>query len=130
MTIAMCLSCGAEKWGAFNPCKRCGAGIVESQELAIAFSDHHLAPQELHELGLGLEALRAQQASQNENVDEHRTLFVRLFAFLEWVTVHRSDILRAEAPEDLREAIDALARATTMPAPPPQRLSTSDPDVN
>ena len=114
MTIAMCLSCGGEKWGAFTDCNACGVGIVESTDLMIAFSDHHLSVEELTGFGAGLATLRAAQVAPETD----DALWVRVFAFLEWVTAHRSDVLSATAPPALRDAVDELSRSVTMPPAP------------
>jgi hypothetical protein len=58
--------------------------------------------------------------------DEEKALWVRLFAFLEWVSAHRSDVLEAHAPDELRDAVDDLVKKTKMP-PPPAKAATPQP---
>jgi len=43
MTIAICLECGEFKFGAFNPCSKCGAKPrdVDQLALSLACSDHY-----------------------------------------------------------------------------------------
>jgi hypothetical protein len=117
LTIALCLSCGSEKFGAFVACPQCGTEVVESHDLAIAFSDHHLSHDEIVGFGAGLMALNVAQGPSAPG--DNKALFVRLFAFLEWVGRFRSDVLSASAPPALRADVDALVAATTMPLPPP-----------
>ena len=44
MTIAVCVRCGAEKFGAFNPCECCGFLPRSDEDLAtsLALTDHYL----------------------------------------------------------------------------------------
>ncbi len=44
MTISLCMRCGAEKFGVFNPCKRCAYVPIEDDEIvwAMCVSDHHM----------------------------------------------------------------------------------------
>jgi hypothetical protein len=53
MTVALCLFCGAEKWGCYTPCKECGAAPRDKDErdLSVYVSDHWI----------GLDRLRALQ---------------------------------------------------------------------
>lgn len=43
MTVAVCHKCGDFKWGAFNPCEKCGAQPRSDAEVALclAMSDHY-----------------------------------------------------------------------------------------
>ena len=53
MTIAICMHCGEEKWGAFNPCDKCGFHPNTEDEMvwAICVSDHYLKRETLLEIG-------------------------------------------------------------------------------
>lgn len=51
MTLAICINCGAEKVGAFTPCRKCGFDrqAPEDQGKALALSDHNMSSAELRE---------------------------------------------------------------------------------
>jgi hypothetical protein len=52
MTIAICFSCGALKFGAFCPCDKCGASPTEEDELAVSLmmTDRRMRMPELENL--------------------------------------------------------------------------------
>jgi hypothetical protein len=53
MTVAVCTRCGAEKFGAFNPCKECGyapESVIEKAQ-SVLLSDHHYTHLELRIIG-------------------------------------------------------------------------------
>ncbi len=58
MTLAICTACGAEKFGAFVPCKNCGAKptTVAERAKSITLSDHKFHPAELRKFGQMLKA--------------------------------------------------------------------------
>jgi hypothetical protein len=53
MTIAVCTKCGTEKFGAFNPCDKCGYEPASNRERAesIILSDHHYPRAQLAAFG-------------------------------------------------------------------------------
>lgn len=53
MTMAICIKCGERKWGAFNPCARCGTqpGSEDELALSLAMSDHYFDDAGLDQLG-------------------------------------------------------------------------------
>jgi hypothetical protein len=53
MTSAICITCGAEKFGAFVPCPRCGYSPEQISDKAksLMLSDHHFPPAELKKFG-------------------------------------------------------------------------------
>ncbi len=53
MTQAICFRCGEIKWGALNPCDRCGVVPRSDDELtfSLAFSDHYCDPETLQQIG-------------------------------------------------------------------------------
>ena len=53
MTIAICMNCGAEKFGAFNPCDKCGFAPITEEELAysMAIIDRHFDHPSLKRIG-------------------------------------------------------------------------------
>ncbi|MBP7002862.1 hypothetical protein [Amaricoccus sp.] len=52
MTTAVCVGCGAMKFGVLVPCKSCGFVPAEPLDRAYAFalSDHHIAREELEQI--------------------------------------------------------------------------------
>ena len=53
MTIAICMSCGDKKFGAYGPCESCGFDPTTAEELALPliFTDHYLSFDKLDEVG-------------------------------------------------------------------------------
>lgn len=53
MTIAICLKCGETKFGAFNPCEKCGyePKMVEERARSMFLSGHYLAGPQLEFMG-------------------------------------------------------------------------------
>jgi hypothetical protein len=53
MTVGLCLVCGAEKWGAFNPCGDCSwAPSTDDERIrSTMLSDHHFPRKKLAEIG-------------------------------------------------------------------------------
>jgi hypothetical protein len=53
MTIAVCFKCGSMKWGAFNPCEKCGASPQNDDGLALslALNDHYFDKDRLEQIG-------------------------------------------------------------------------------
>lgn len=53
MTTAVCFKCGAFKWGAFNPCGKCGALPVSEDDYVASFllSDHFSNKEALGQIG-------------------------------------------------------------------------------
>jgi parallel beta-helix repeat protein len=51
VTIALCLNCGKIKIGALCPCPCCGLSSSGDVDLDLLFSDHHLTPESLSQLG-------------------------------------------------------------------------------
>lgn len=60
MTVAVCFKCGTFKWGAFNPCEKCGAKPAGHDELALSMSmsDHYFEKPELERISAEIEAGR------------------------------------------------------------------------
>lgn len=80
MTIAMCIECGKEKFGAFSPCDRCGfepTSIIE-QAKSVLLSDHHQSRGELKKVGKIIES--GQPITYDPNV---LALNVRVFERME-----------------------------------------------
>jgi hypothetical protein len=62
MTSALCLRCGAIKFGALCPCMTCYADEDPDHALAIALSDHHLAVPSLERIGRLIRDLAARSS--------------------------------------------------------------------
>ena len=60
MTIAICIPCGAQKFGAFTPCTACGftPNRVIDQAKSLMLSDHNFPVEELHKFKAMIESGR------------------------------------------------------------------------
>ena len=80
MTAAVCLQCGAFKFGAFTPCKSCGflPTSPEDQAKAIALSDHKLDQRTLKDISRRLAAGEKVQLNEEfpTNLPELTPMFV------------------------------------------------------
>ena len=56
--MAVCIRCGAQKFGAFRPCVRCGfvPETVVDKAKSIMLSDHHFPPEHLDKFKSTIEA--------------------------------------------------------------------------
>ena len=74
MTVAICIKCGAFKFGAFSPCEKCGA-IPESEDdlaLSMLMSDHFRNREELEKIGQSIadgKELRLDPETREEVID-------------------------------------------------------------
>jgi hypothetical protein len=101
MTQALCLNCGAIKFGAFNPCPECKASSTGNQDLDIAFSDHFLSESTLKDFGSVIRQIR-------EVCDDGK---VRFWAFITYVSENHPTILTADvAPEMATRVHEVLDR--------------------
>src|ERR1043166_2953476 len=62
MTMALCLSCGSTKLGAFNPCSNCRAGPSGDKDLDILFSDHRMSARTIEQFGQVIRAIQGATA--------------------------------------------------------------------
>ena len=105
MTWALCLSCGAIKFGALCPCSGCGVSTCGDMDLDILFSDHYLARSSLEELGTIIEVLC--HASGDPEL--------RFAAFLHLMAQQPPQFLQGSfTPEGQRE-IEALLEGLELP---------------
>ena len=53
MTVAICIKCGAFKFGAFSSCEKCGATPETEDDVALSMmtSDHFHSQEELGDIG-------------------------------------------------------------------------------
>ena len=60
MTKAVCLHCGAEKFGAFVPCRECDflPGSSDEQARALLLTSHYLTPEQLKEASTAISSGR------------------------------------------------------------------------
>ncbi|HXM65260.1 MAG TPA: hypothetical protein VN911_00905 [Candidatus Acidoferrum sp.] len=58
MTLAICIFCGVEKFGAFTPCDTCGTvpTTIIDRAKSLMLSDHNFPPEDLREFGRAIES--------------------------------------------------------------------------
>ena len=101
MTLALCLNCGAVKFGAICPCPKCSVASSGNMQLDIAFSDHHLPLEKLKELG---DVVRRIGKVCGDDAK------LRGMSFMGYVTEHEPGILRINlAPDDAARVKHVLA---------------------
>ncbi len=106
MTLALCFSCGATKFGALCPCSSCEAASTGNVGLDIAFSDHRLAPATLKEFGAVVRAIAAVCDDDG----------LRLRSFLYLVSTRYPEILRIELSADKAARCAAVLEEAAPPA--------------
>jgi hypothetical protein len=106
MTWALCLHCGATKFGAICPCPECSVNSTGNAHLDIAFSDHHLSEATLKAFG---EVVR----SIHRACDDRELCF---WSFIYYVCTNHPDILEI----DLSPEQQALCAAILASAKPPR----------
>lgn len=106
MTWALCLNCGATKFGAICPCPECQVTSTGDMNLDIAFSDHRMSKATLGAFGEVVRSLG--RVCQN---DQHR-----FWAFIHYVSTHHPDILGVKLSPEARQRCEAIvARAQPPP---------------
>lgn len=68
MTVAICLKCGAEKFGALTPCRQCDflpMDVVDRAQSTV-LSDHYMEVNDLRQLGKRISAGEAPELPQEE----------------------------------------------------------------
>lgn len=106
MTTALCLNCGATKFGAFCPCHSCKAPATGDHNLDIAFSDHRIPVTSLEQLGNVIRAI-------NAATDDPDT---RFWAFISYVSRNHNEVLSATPPTELQEHIDRVLSSIDLPS--------------
>ena len=106
MTWALCLHCGATKFGAICPCPECNARSTGNVHLDIAFSDHRLSKGTLNAFG---EVVR----SIHRVCDDEQLCF---WSFIHYVCTYHADICEI----DLYPELKALCAAVLASAKPPR----------
>lgn len=124
MTTALCLNCGATKFGALVPCPKCQfhmMGRMDSMpdiSLAIAFSNHHFAPETLEEFGNIIKAIN--QVCNDRDLAH--------WSFIKYIVQHHPEVLDAKFPPYLSaKTFQVLAQldlpAVTLRESPERKLS-------
>jgi hypothetical protein len=105
MTQALCLRCGAIKFGALCPCAACQAPASGDPQLDICFSDHHLHRESLAELGAVIQAIR-----RVETEDE-----LIVWAFLAYISEHHPHILSIALEPDIAPRVEKILSQVDLP---------------
>lgn len=105
MTWALCLNCGAVKFGAICPCPKCQVASTGDMMLDIAFSDHHMGKETLHEFGEVIATLH--QATSDETL--------RFWTFIRYISVNHPSILGVELNAEVQQQCDALLAQVELP---------------
>lgn len=113
MTWALCLNCGATKFGAICPCPDCGVASTGDMNLDIAFSDHHLSVSTLEGFGGVVRAIR-EVCGDDE---------LRFWSFIHHVSQHHPDVLGVTLSAD---QFDRCAEVIARANPPPVEVEESD----
>lgn len=102
MTWALCLNCGATKWGAICACSACQVKSTGDIHLDIAFSDHQMSKETLEAFGEVVRAI-------HRVCDDGHLCF---WAFTYYIAKHHPDILEVEfPPERQTQCEEVLLRA-------------------
>jgi len=113
MTRALCLNCGAIKFGALCSCPKCSAESTGYNLLDIAFSDHNLAISTLEQLGAVIGEIHVHS-------DDATKCF---WTFIQYVSRDHPDILsvelQPEATKQIQEVLDkcVLPKVTLADSP-------------
>jgi hypothetical protein len=105
MTLALCLTCGARKHGAMNPCTHCGAEATGDHNLDRAFSDHYMGSATIVDFGRVIQQINGASDDQS----------VRSWTFMHYISTHYPDILSVPLPGDLADAVVALFDQLNLP---------------
>src|ERR1022692_1313994 len=102
MTLALCLNCGATKFGAICPCPECKFGPTGDMNLDIAFSDHRMSKATLQAFG---EVIRSIRKVCNDDR-------LRFWTFIYWVSTSHSTVIGVNLPaEQQKQYAEILAQA-------------------
>ena len=113
MTWALCLNCGATKFGAICPCPECQVSTSGSMNLDIVFSDHNMSQNTLKAFGETVRTIR------RVCDDDH----LRFWSFVHYVSTHHPDLFGVDLSEQQRDRCEeVIARAN----PPPVLFEESE----
>jgi hypothetical protein len=105
MTDALCLNCGAIKFGALCPCPQCQAPATGNINLDIAFSDHNFARQTLEELGQVIVAIHEVSAEEE----------LCFWSFLSYIETNHPEVLRIKLEPEARRNVNACCHRLRYP---------------
>ena len=126
MSKALCLNCGAVKFGAMVPCPECNfrmMGSIESMQdanLAITFSEHHFEVETLEEFGKVIKAI-------NQVCDDRE---LARWCFIKYVSRNHPEILELRLPPYLSAKTFQVLQNLDLPGVTlregPDRRASSD----
>lgn len=89
MTHAVCVNCGAMKWGAFTDCESCGIGPDSEIEFAysLALTDHYFKVETLEEISASMRGGKPRPSLPPDQEE----------AFCGMVREYREKLLRSKA---------------------------------
>lgn len=105
MTWALCLNCGEVKFGAICPCPKCEVSSTGDMQLDIAFSDHHIDKQTLHDLGNVVTAIH--QVCGDEQLC--------FWAFIRYISQNHPSILGVTLEPKVAQKCDEILQQTRLP---------------
>lgn len=106
MTLALCLNCGAPKFGALCPCAACSAASTGDIHLDTTFSDHRFAASSLAEFGAVIRAIHRVETRPE----------MRFWSFVQYVATAFPDVLQLQVNPDIAEHCDAILAIANPPA--------------
>ena len=107
MTEALCLNCGAIKFGAICPCEECGASSSGDVEIDITFSDHHISVDQLKRFGSIIRMIQS-------NCEDKETA---AWSFIAYVSENHPEILEADVPSHLISDVNRALRTAGVEHP-------------
>ena len=103
--MALCMACGATKFGALLPCGKCGAGSTGDVQIDILFTDHHFAVETLEEFGNVIRTIR-------EVETDPPAVF---WSFIAYVSRDHGELLQATPPKELAQRVSKVLDGRTFP---------------
>ena len=105
MTDALCLNCGAIKFGALCSCPKCKCGASDNREVNILFSDHRFSREVLEDFSKVIQLLGTVAMDPQ----------VRVWAFLKYMSDNYPQILYIEPPSDHTQQVADVLRSVSLP---------------
>ncbi len=98
MSLALCLSCGNIKAGAFTECEKCGVSSTGNEDLDIQFSDWKLSTENIKSFSSIIQNISG--VCSNEKIV--------FWTFLAYISKEHNEILEVEVPEEYQEDVESL----------------------
>jgi len=98
MSLALCLSCGNIKAGAFTECEKCGAQSTGNEDLDIQFSDWKLSIENIEFFSNIIQDIS--NICSNEKIV--------FWTFLAYISKEHNEILAVEVPSEYQEDVESL----------------------